>query len=148
MRSSAEAAACYPGAAGTKAHSGQPPLAYLSPVLSHQLYCISFLAPSITSAMAIDYGVVVVGACAAIYASLRLLLHYTQDPREPRPLETLIPFVSPVIGMMRKKTNFYVLLRYCRLPCVRSRKRANFERIAINITFRYTPFVCPAHGFT
>lgn len=60
--------------------------------------------------MAINYGVVV-GAATAVYVSLRLLLHYTQDSREPRPLETLIPFVSPVIGMSRKKTGYYVMLR-------------------------------------
>jgi hypothetical protein len=97
--------------AGTGAHLGQPLLAYLFPIVSHRLLRASFLVPSTTYAMAIDYGVVV-GACAAVYVSLRLLLHYTQDPREPRPLETLVPFVSPVIGMMRKKTNYYVMLRY------------------------------------
>jgi hypothetical protein len=97
--------------AGTGAHLGQPLLAYLFPIVSHRLLRASFLVPSTTYAMAIDYGVVV-GACAAVYVSLRLLLHYTQDPREPRPLETLVPFVSPVIGMMRKKTNYYVTLRY------------------------------------
>jgi hypothetical protein len=85
--------------AGTGAHLGQPLLAYLFPIVSHRLLRASFLVPSTTYAM-------------AVYVSLRLLLHYTQDPREPRPLETLVPFVSPVIGMMRKKTNYYVTLRY------------------------------------
>lgn len=55
--------------------------------------------------------VVVAGAAATVYMFLRVILHYIQDPREPRPLETLIPFVSPMIGMSRKKTNYYVMLR-------------------------------------
>ncbi|KAF1962610.1 hypothetical protein CC80DRAFT_542916 [Byssothecium circinans] len=53
--------------------------------------------------MAINYSVVA-GAVAAVYVSLRLLLYYTQDRREPQPLDTLIPFVGPVIGMSSKKT--------------------------------------------
>ncbi|KAF2793663.1 cytochrome P450 [Melanomma pulvis-pyrius CBS 109.77] len=60
--------------------------------------------------MAMNYSVIV-GAVTAVYVSLRLLLHYTQDRREPHPLDTLIPFVSPVIGISRNKTNYYVMLR-------------------------------------
>lgn len=51
------------------------------------------------------------GAAVAVYAFLQWLLKYTQDPREPPPLGTLIPFISPIIGMMRKKTKYYIQLR-------------------------------------
>jgi hypothetical protein len=74
------------------------------------------LAPTLNSpsstmhTMAMYYGIVF-GAVAAVYFSLQLLLRYTHDWREPRSIETLIPFVSPVIGMMRKKTKYYVMLR-------------------------------------
>lgn len=61
--------------------------------------------------MAMNFSVIA-GAVAAIYVSLRLLLHYTQDPREPPSIETLIPFASPVIGLSRKKAHYYVMLRY------------------------------------
>lgn len=62
--------------------------------------------------MAISYDIIS-GAVIAIYVFLRLLLHYTQDPREPLLLGTGLPFLSPVIGMSRKKTKYYVNLRYC-----------------------------------
>ena len=96
----------------------QPSLTFTS-LLIHRSSRTNFLSPSSTiHTMAINYGVVA-GAVTAVYVSLRLLLHYTQDPREPRSLETLIPFVSPVIGMSRKKTNYYVMLRYSSLYCMR-----------------------------
>jgi hypothetical protein len=60
--------------------------------------------------MAVNYSIVA-GAVTAVYMSLQLLLYYTQDRREPPPLATAIPFISPVIGMTRRKTNFYVMLR-------------------------------------
>jgi hypothetical protein len=46
------------------------------------------------------------------YIGLSLLLHLTQDPQEPPVVDTIIPFLSPMLGMVRKKTNYYVELRY------------------------------------
>ncbi|KAK3322888.1 cytochrome P450 [Apodospora peruviana] len=45
------------------------------------------------------------------YIFLRLLLHLTQDPKEPPAVETTIPFVGPIVGMLTKKTDFYTHLR-------------------------------------
>jgi hypothetical protein len=64
--------------------------------------------------MAIYYEVVV-GTVTAIYVSFQLLLHFTQDKREPPSLDTAIPFLSPIIGMSRKKTKYYIELRYVKL---------------------------------
>lgn len=54
---------------------------------------------------------VLVGVGAG-YVFLRLLLHFTQDPREPPAVETAIPFISPIVGMLTKKVDFYTGLRY------------------------------------
>lgn len=55
---------------------------------------------------------IVAGAAVTIYAFLQWLLKYTQDAREPPALATSLPFISPLIGMLRKKTKFYIQLRY------------------------------------
>jgi hypothetical protein len=59
---------------------------------------------------------IVAGVAVAAYAFLQCLLKYTQDAREPPALATSIPFISPIIGMMRKKTKFYIQLRYATNP--------------------------------
>jgi hypothetical protein len=65
--------------------------------------------------MAVNYSLIA-GAVAAIYMSLQWLLYYTQDAREPSPLATAIPFISPIIGMTRQKSSYYVKLRYGKPP--------------------------------
>ncbi|KAF2179610.1 cytochrome P450 [Zopfia rhizophila CBS 207.26] len=47
----------------------------------------------------------------AIYGSLHLLLHATQDAREPPPVPTSIPFISSMIGLSKKKSKYYTELR-------------------------------------
>ncbi|KAI9649219.1 hypothetical protein NHQ30_001787 [Ciborinia camelliae] len=47
----------------------------------------------------------------AIYGFLHVLLHYTQDTSEPRPVSTSLPFLGTIIQLSRKKTKFYVELR-------------------------------------
>jgi hypothetical protein len=59
--------------------------------------------------MVLNY-VYVAGAVLA-YLSLQLLLHYTHDDREPKPVSTTLPFISPILGMVRKKLDYYVELR-------------------------------------
>jgi hypothetical protein len=61
--------------------------------------------------MTVYYGAIA-GTAIAIYVSFQLLLHFTQDKREPPSLATTIPFLSPIIGMSRKKTKYYIELRY------------------------------------
>lgn len=58
-------------------------------------------------------GAVVVAAAAAmvLYLSLHLVLNITQDKREPPAIATSIPFLSPILGMSRKKSKFYIELR-------------------------------------
>jgi hypothetical protein len=65
---------------------------------------------AIVHTMPTSYSVIAVVAIA-VYAFLQWLLKYTQDPREPPPLATSIPFLSPIIGMSRKKTKYYIMLR-------------------------------------
>ena len=55
---------------------------------------------------------IVVGTLAATYVFLRILLHVTQDAREPPAILTEIPFVSPIIGMLRDKTRLHNILKY------------------------------------
>lgn len=47
----------------------------------------------------------------AIYGFLYLLLHYTQDAREPPPVSTTLPFIGTMVGLARKKSKYYVELR-------------------------------------
>ncbi|KAL2151436.1 hypothetical protein VTH82DRAFT_6534 [Thermothelomyces myriococcoides] len=72
----------------------------------------------------------VLGGLAATYVFLRVLLNLTQDVREPPAILTDIPFVQPLIGMIREKASFYVRLRdQTRLPIYTL--RLPFQRIYI-----------------
>jgi hypothetical protein len=62
---------------------------------------------------AVTFGV---GVAGSIYLLLRLLLRLTQDEREPPVILTHLPFISPLIGMIREKSQFHVRLRYVRIP--------------------------------
>ncbi|KAL2163564.1 hypothetical protein VTH06DRAFT_5622 [Thermothelomyces fergusii] len=53
----------------------------------------------------------VLGGLAATYVFLRVLLNLTQDAREPPAILTDIPFVQPLIGMIREKASLYIRLR-------------------------------------
>jgi hypothetical protein len=49
---------------------------------------------------------------AATYGALQVLLNATQDAKEPPTVPALIPFVSPMIGLSKKKSKYYTELRY------------------------------------
>ena len=53
----------------------------------------------------------VVGVIASTYLFLRLLLRLTQDAKEPPAILTALPFVSPLLGMVREKSRFHIRLR-------------------------------------
>ncbi|KAJ8124727.1 hypothetical protein O1611_g8912 [Lasiodiplodia mahajangana] len=52
-----------------------------------------------------------IGSLVSIYIFLRVLLFLTQDAREPPAIETSIPFLGPLLGLIRGKTQYYVALR-------------------------------------
>lgn len=59
----------------------------------------------------------VFGVFAASYLFLRVLLSLTQDAKEPPAVLTGIPFMQPLVGMIREKGSFYIRLRdTTRLP--------------------------------
>ncbi|KFA54643.1 hypothetical protein S40293_02254 [Stachybotrys chartarum IBT 40293] len=60
-----------------------------------------------------DTPVITVVGCAAVtvYVALRLLLKLTQHAKEPPAILTGIPFLGPLPGMLREKSNFYLRLR-------------------------------------
>ncbi|KAK9425268.1 putative Cytochrome P450 [Seiridium unicorne] len=60
------------------------------------------MAPTVTIAA---------GAIAATYLFFRFLLHLTQGAREPPAIATGLPFLSPLIGMIKEKASFHVRLR-------------------------------------
>lgn len=94
--------------------------------------------------------VMVASAIAAVYTFLRFLLHYAHNPLEPRPLGTAISIISPIIGMSRKRTNYYVALRYGNdyraVFRAREKNNADNEPIVTDTTFPFIPFVCPARA--
>jgi hypothetical protein len=51
------------------------------------------------------------GVIASTYLFLHFLLRLTQDAREPRPILTTLPFINPLIGMIKEKSRFHVRLR-------------------------------------
>ncbi|KAF4630698.1 hypothetical protein G7Y89_g7435 [Cudoniella acicularis] len=53
----------------------------------------------------------IVTVAVAIAGGLHLLLHYTQDAKEPPTVSTFLPFFGPMIGLSRKKSKYYVELR-------------------------------------
>lgn len=48
---------------------------------------------------------------AATYAFLRARISATQDPKEPTPVTGPIPFISPLVGLIREKEGYYVRIR-------------------------------------
>jgi hypothetical protein len=50
-----------------------------------------------------------------LYAALHSFLRIWQDAREPPVVLSGTPFISPIIGMVRKKATFFVYLRYAQL---------------------------------
>ncbi|KAK4038606.1 cholesterol 7-alpha-monooxygenase [Parachaetomium inaequale] len=59
----------------------------------------------------------VLGGIAVTYLFLRVLLNLTQDAKEPPAILTGIPFIEPLVGMIREKSRFYIRLRDAtRLP--------------------------------
>ncbi|KAI0184116.1 cytochrome P450 [Xylaria flabelliformis] len=51
------------------------------------------------------------GSIASLYLFLRILLSFTQDAQEPPAIETSVPFLGPLIGLLRGKSRYYVALR-------------------------------------
>ncbi|KAI0204654.1 cytochrome P450 [Astrocystis sublimbata] len=51
------------------------------------------------------------GAIVATYVFLQMLLRLTQDSREPPAMGIAIPFLSPILGMMKRNSRYYNYLR-------------------------------------
>lgn len=51
------------------------------------------------------------GSLAAAYAFLSALFHFTQDAKEPPAVETSIPFISPLLGLIPGMQDFFVKQR-------------------------------------
>ncbi|KUI74212.1 5-beta-cholestane-3-alpha,7-alpha-diol 12-alpha-hydroxylase [Cytospora mali] len=52
-----------------------------------------------------------IGFVAAAYLFLSALLRFTQDPKEPPLLDTSIPFISPLLGLITGMQKYFVKLR-------------------------------------
>lgn len=61
--------------------------------------------------MASGSSYLVLGGIVCFYVFLRLLLHFTQDATEPPVIETSIPFISPILGMIQEKSWYHIRLR-------------------------------------
>ncbi|KAI1358214.1 cytochrome P450 [Xylaria arbuscula] len=57
------------------------------------------------------YFSVAFGSIASLYLFLRILLSLTQDVQEPPAIETSLPFLGPLINLLRGKSQYYVALR-------------------------------------
>lgn len=59
-----------------------------------------------------------VAGVAAFYLFLLALAYFKHDPREPQAIVGAIPFISPLIGMLTQKGNYYIQLRYAYLSSI------------------------------
>lgn len=48
-----------------------------------------------------------IGGVAATYVFFWALLHFTRDPKEPPLVSTAVPFLSPILGMVKWSMGFY-----------------------------------------
>lgn len=74
-------------------------------------------------------------AVAALYVVLHIHLRVTQDPREPPAIETGIPYITPILGMMDNK--YFLKLKYA-LPCygpsnLGNRRRRRFQQADLRV---------------
>jgi hypothetical protein len=63
---------------------------------------------------AIGFAIVVV-----VYVALQFLLHSTQSKREPRLLETTVPFFESAIGIFKYRTKYLARLRLVGYHCTK-----------------------------
>ncbi|KAI0806442.1 cytochrome P450 [Xylaria sp. FL0064] len=56
--------------------------------------------------MDINISIAVIGGLV-LYAFLRVLLHITQDAREPQAIDTLVPFMSPIMNMIMRGSTYF-----------------------------------------
>lgn len=61
-----------------------------------------------------------VAGVVAFYFFLLALAYFKHDPREPQVIVGAIPFISPLIGMLTQKGNYYNQLRYAYLSSIRA----------------------------
>lgn len=67
--------------------------------------------------MAISYSnmdsafVLLLGFLGSTYVFLKALIYYTQHPKEPPAVETRIPFIGPLLCLLREGTPFFARLR-------------------------------------
>lgn len=55
--------------------------------------------------------VLVVAIGAATYVFLFALLSFTQDPMEPPAIETSVPFINPLLGLLSGMQSYAVKMR-------------------------------------
>lgn len=53
----------------------------------------------------------VVAGVTGIYVLLWVILHFTQDKREPESVDDAVPFLSPIVGMALKGSRYHTDLR-------------------------------------
>jgi hypothetical protein len=68
------------------------------------------MAASVFTALAAAFAI-----AAVTYGTLHVLLNATQDAKEPPTVPALIPFVSPMIGLSKKKSKYYLRRGACLL---------------------------------
>ncbi|KAH7085705.1 cytochrome P450 [Paraphoma chrysanthemicola] len=59
----------------------------------------------------LHFATLIVSIIASTYLFVHFVLRMTQDAREPRAILTTVPFVTPLIGMIREKSQFHTRLR-------------------------------------
>lgn len=79
--------------------------ATLSPLVPHT-------SRHLLVAMALGTPAVVCVCILGAYVFLRLLLQFTQHAQEPPVIEASIPFLTPLVGMIREKSEYHLRLRF------------------------------------
>jgi hypothetical protein len=76
------------------------------------------VADNVVSRFAAEHSLLAttVGGLAATYVFFWALLQFTQDANEPPLVLTAVPFLSPIVGIVRRSMDFYVYMRYVQPP--------------------------------
>ncbi|KAJ4356540.1 uncharacterized protein N0V89_004574 [Didymosphaeria variabile] len=75
----------------------------------HQAQMLQKLILAMSSSTSAALAMVITIA-TVIYGGLHLILHLTQDAREPPPVPALVPFIEPMVDLSRKKSRYYTEL--------------------------------------
>jgi hypothetical protein len=82
----------------------------------------------------------------ATYVALQLILHLTQDKREPRLLESTVPFFDSAIGIFKHRSNYLTHLRSVGQLCCNPELCLSGDTETVTM-YRFTHYGCHSNAY-